>query len=529
MSGQIIPATLNEPAKNPTPPGTGAGPAKKKARRATGTLRKWTADEEIQLRELVASLGQQKAKRADFDRFAEKLNAWARKEGVTGSERTGYAVEQRWQLYLRPEATRAAKAAQPAPPSNLPVVPPLAVAQDGSTPSTAAAPSATPSSSAADKRKAGAGPEAPAPTAAALAPAPKAAGKRKAGAATPDAPQVDAKICWEPSETLSDFEALAMEVAEHVSLQAMSRMCRKGMGFKRTDDPRLRGAEHAIDPADEIERLVRALAPVEAAAAPLRPASLWAVHRALAAAWHEWRETDLATAHRDYEPSGCLGEPWHQMYEAPATYGLAARLGELWMRTLTELWDAGHTAPPPPTLVNELVAMDAFMAQVRKLDAKYEAARAFFLQAAEQLKAAAQAKAQAEKAAREKVRSAYVAEAAKERKRAHKAYLAAYKALPLSTRRRTLFVSPGGDEDRDGVCWQCCGATGHVSRAVQLTAGEETSPLETMALPSGVTEELYLPPVGEYVSFCIECYEERCEGLGLEPSEPYSDDEDDYW
>ena len=93
-------------------PGTIVEPAKKKkARRPTGTLRKWTVEEENQLRDLVATLGEQKAKRADFDGFAVTLNMWAQREGVVGSDRTGYAVEQRWQLYLRPEATRAAKAA----------------------------------------------------------------------------------------------------------------------------------------------------------------------------------------------------------------------------------------------------------------------------------------------------------------------------------------------------------------------------------------------------------------------------------
>ena len=65
-------------------------------------------------------------------------------------------------------------------------------------------------------------------------------------------------------------------------------------------------------------------------------------------------------------------------------YGLAQALASLWMGTLQELWDAGHTAPPPPTLVRELTSMDAFMALVKKLDGqKYAAAQAYFVEAAE--------------------------------------------------------------------------------------------------------------------------------------------------
>jgi len=221
------------------------------------------------------------------------------------------------------------------------------------------------------------------------------------------------------------------------------------------------------------------------------------------------------------------------LHQAPSTYGLAQRLASLWVRTLTELWDAGHTAPPPPTLVRELVAMGAFMQRIHALDAKYAEAQAFFRQAAAQAKAAAQAQAAAERAAEEKARRAYVGEAAKERKRAHRVYLAAYKAMPLAERRRVLFVTPGDDENfshkngEDGVCWQCCGVTGGMGRAVKLGVGEEVSPLSTAALPSSVQEELCLPYAGDIVSYCIECYEERCEALGIEPSEAYSD-EDEY-
>ena len=142
-----------------------------------------------------------------------------------------------------------------------------------------------------------------------------------------------------------DIDALAMKVAENVSMQAMSRMCRKGMGFRRTDDRRLRNAEHRINPEAEIAKIADALGPVETAEAPMRPANLWAVHTALERAWHRWRETDLTTAHAANDPSGCLGEPWYHEYEAPSTYGLAQRLARLWLRTLCECWDAGKWAP----------------------------------------------------------------------------------------------------------------------------------------------------------------------------------------
>ena len=515
-------------------------PAKKKARRPTGTLRKWTADEEDLLRELVATLDpQQKARRADFDGFAEKLNAWAQSNNIPGGERSGYAVEQRWQLYLKPDAVRAASAAQVAPPSNLTVgteseksekSEARSAAKD-TTPAAAAA-AAGPSSTAAGTRKAVSSPQTTASAAASAPSSSKASGKRKAGAASPGAPTDDQQPLWDPSMAATllirdDFEELAMDVAEKISLQAMSRMCRKGMGFRATDDPRLRRAEHSIDPEREMARIERAaLAPIEAAAAPRRPASLRAVHNALAAAWHAWRETDLTTAHRDYEPSGCLGEPWHHEYEAPTTFGFTQRFAALWVRTLTELWDAGHTAPPPPTAVRQLVAMDAFMRRIQALDkARYAEAQAFFQQAAAQAETARKAEAAAKRAAEEKVRREYVAQAAKERKQAHRAYLQGYKAKPLRERRAMLFVTPGDGENNGGICWQCCGTVGHLERSVTLGKGEEATPLSTAALPSGLTEDMDLPYEGDFVSFCIECYDERCEALGIEPSE-YSDEDD---
>ena len=47
-----------------------------------------------------------------------------------------------------------------------------------------------------------------------------------------------------------NIDKLANEVAENISLQAMSRMCRKGM-FRRSDDDRLRDAE-TIDRDEEL-------------------------------------------------------------------------------------------------------------------------------------------------------------------------------------------------------------------------------------------------------------------------------------
>ena len=70
--------------------------------------------------------------------------------------------------------------------------------------------------------------------------------------------------------------------------------------------------------------------------------------------------------------------------------------------------------------------------QVQKLDEKkYGAAQSYFIEAANNAKAAVKAKAAAKAAAKEKARRAYVSEAAKDRKHAHRASLAAYKAKRL--------------------------------------------------------------------------------------------------
>jgi len=134
-----------------------------------------------------------------------------------------------------------------------------------------------------------------------------------------------------------DIDELAMEVAEEVALQSMSRMCRKGMGYRRGDDPRLRGAEFAIDPEAEIKKLIDALDCVRGMPVTERPAALWSFHKALAGAWRAWRERD---AHdRLAAPShACLGEPWHHEYEQPATYGLVRVYTELWFETLKTLF-----------------------------------------------------------------------------------------------------------------------------------------------------------------------------------------------
>jgi len=84
----------------------GAKPTR--ARRATGVLRSWTLEEKARLRALVEANPSQPPKGAQFDAFAEQLNAWARATGVRGSDRTGRAVEQHWKLYLREEASAAA-------------------------------------------------------------------------------------------------------------------------------------------------------------------------------------------------------------------------------------------------------------------------------------------------------------------------------------------------------------------------------------------------------------------------------------
>lgn len=77
---------------------------KKKARRATGPLRRWTAEEDQQLLRLVEALGEERPKRAQFDAVAAELQ----------TNRSGYAVEQHWHLYLRPGAPKAARGASDA-------------------------------------------------------------------------------------------------------------------------------------------------------------------------------------------------------------------------------------------------------------------------------------------------------------------------------------------------------------------------------------------------------------------------------
>lgn len=74
---------------------------KKKARRATGPLRRWTIEEDELLRRLVATLGDERPKRAQFELVAAKLS----------TNRSGYAVEQHWYLYLCPGAPKAARGA----------------------------------------------------------------------------------------------------------------------------------------------------------------------------------------------------------------------------------------------------------------------------------------------------------------------------------------------------------------------------------------------------------------------------------
>jgi hypothetical protein len=74
---------------------------KKKARRATGPLRRWTVEEDGLLQRLIDSLGEERPKRAQFELVAAELN----------TNRSGYAVEQHWYLYLSPGAPKAARAA----------------------------------------------------------------------------------------------------------------------------------------------------------------------------------------------------------------------------------------------------------------------------------------------------------------------------------------------------------------------------------------------------------------------------------
>ena len=435
----------------------------KRMRKSSGVMRKWSVDEDEFLRELMLGFDSSAPKKPQFEEFAERLNTWAVSNGVAGNVRTGYGIEQHWNLYLAPGAPRAlqtygAKAGLPL---------------EGVT-------QATPS------------------------------GGRK--------------IQWEPDEDGQadllevDFAALAMGVAEAVSMQTMSHMCRKAMGFRHTDDPRLREAEHQVVQEDEIAKLVAALAPIVAAEPHERPASLCVVQRALAAAWHRWRETDLATAHARVDPSGCLGEPWHHEHEAPHKYGLAGHLSSIWIATLLALPDA----TPPLRVVRELAEMGIFMREVHQLDERRRKLFVAQASAAEAAQEAAEKKVLADAA---KARAKFVASSASERKKAHKRHLAAFKALPANERKAVSYAAPGVFDSSDVVCWQCCAGSGAAQdRSVVLETGEETTPLTG----AKGTEEAYLPEPGDIVAYCYDCYQVRCAALGIQPVVE-SDNEDDAW
>ena len=445
----------------------------KRVRKSTGIVRRWSVDEDELFRELMLTFDPSAPKKPQFEEFAERLNTWAVSTGIATagngaitSVRTAYGIEQHWNLYLVPGAPRAALAS-----AAKVGFPPEGVTQ------------ATPS----DGRK----------------------------------------IQWEPNEddggqmgpVEADFPALAMGVAEAVSMQTMSRMCRKGMGFRHTDDPRLREAEHQIVQQDEIEKLAAALAPIAAAEPHDRPASLCAVQRALAGAWHRWRETDLTTAHARVDPSGCLGEPWHHEHEAPRCYGLAERVSSLWISTLLALPDA----TPPLRVVRELAEMDTFMRDVGQLD---ERRRMLFVAQATKAEAAQEAAERKVLADAAKARAKYFAECAAERKKAHKRHLAAFKAVPAKERKAAgaTYAAPGVFDSADVVCWQCCAGSGAAQdRSVVLESGEETTPLTG----AKGAEEAYLPEPGDQVAYCYDCYQVRCGALGIQPVT--SDDEDDAW
>ena len=68
----------------------------KRFRRATGTLKRWTPEEDEHLKLLMEEARLPRPKRKDFDELARLL----------GTERTGYAVEQHWNLYLSTSAKK---------------------------------------------------------------------------------------------------------------------------------------------------------------------------------------------------------------------------------------------------------------------------------------------------------------------------------------------------------------------------------------------------------------------------------------
>jgi hypothetical protein len=140
------------------------------------------------------------------------------------------------------------------------------------------------------------------------------------------------------------IRAVALEVAENLALRAMSRMCRKGMGYTRWDDPRLKDAEYMIDQEEEIGRLADALGRFESAErhkhGQVSLAGLWAFYEALAQAWRHWEERPGHFDDGGYNAPGArprhaiLEKVWHGEYGEASCFGLTDTLAAIFFREI---------------------------------------------------------------------------------------------------------------------------------------------------------------------------------------------------
>mmetsp|Transcript_3440 Transcript_3440/g.5312 ORF Transcript_3440/g.5312 Transcript_3440/m.5312 type:complete len:350 (-) Transcript_3440:162-1211(-) len=181
-------------------------------------------------------------------------------------------------------------------------------------------------------------------------------------------------IVWEESTTdddqqqhhpldksLANFRKVAFDAVENLALCAMSRMCRKGMGYdfppNVTVDPRMKDAEYTIDKEHEVSRISEALSSIMEAVPEhsLRPVYLVEVHQIMEEAYKAFEEprnggpgSEAGVAHK------CLESEWFQQFSEPTLFGLVSELEELWIDTIQQLEKNATSSsfqPPPPAHV----------------------------------------------------------------------------------------------------------------------------------------------------------------------------------
>ena len=184
---------------------------------------------------------------------------------------------------------------------------------------------------------------------AAKEPAKKKAAKKSTKAQAAASKMAAAEVRWSGSascKSVGKADELAMHVASQLGMQAMSRMCRKGMGynfFGAEVPDGLRDAEHTVDSAAEVKKLERAFGPVASLPAARRPADLLAFNTALANAWHQYSEAqNEKKPHACRVAHACLAESWFDEFLLD---DLAQQYVALWVETAAALKD--HVPPQP--------------------------------------------------------------------------------------------------------------------------------------------------------------------------------------